>query len=106
MTGEDATFKSPTPTKNFDPQRGGWGAWESVARHSFINLDDDLFPTFADSGELPNSAVTLGLGLNLYLNRNIRASFNYSRTDSKGGKAGGDADMGENALLIRVQLVF
>ncbi len=106
LTGEDGTFRSPTPKRNFDPHTGGWGAWQFVARYSSLDIDDDLFPTFADPTELPTRATNWGLGLNWYLNRNIRASFNYTHTDLTGGQSGSVADFGENAFLTRVQLVF
>jgi phosphate-selective porin OprO/OprP len=106
LTGEDATFRAVTPRRNFDPSAGGWGAWQFVARYSSLDLDDGLFPTFADPAELPTRADSWGFGLNWYLNRNVRASFNFDHTDLKGGQSGSVADFGENAFLTRVQLVF
>ena len=106
LTGEDGTFRSPTPKRNFDPRIGGWGAWQLVARYSSLDIDDGLFPTFADPTELPTRATNWGFGLNWYLNRNVRASFNYTHTDLTGGQSGSVADLGENAFLTRVQLVF
>jgi phosphate-selective porin OprO/OprP len=106
LTGEEGTFRSPTPKKNFDPRTGGWGAWQIVARYSVLDIDDDLFPVFADPTELQTRAASWGAGLNWYLNRNIRASFNYIHTDLKGGQSGSVADFGENSFLTRVQLAF
>lgn len=105
LTGEDATFRAVTPRKNFDPRAGGWGALQVVARYSFLDIDDALFPTFADPSELPTRAVSWGLGLNWYLNRNIRASFNYNHFDFKGGQ-GGSIGLAEDLFATRVQLTF
>jgi phosphate-selective porin OprO/OprP len=106
VTGEDSTFRGPVPKKSFEPRNGGWGAWQVVARYSSLDVDDDLFPTYADPTELPTRAASWGLGLNWYLNRNLRASFNYTHTDLTGGEIGSVADFGEDAFLTRVQLVF
>ena len=105
LTGEDATFRAVTPRKNFDPRAGSWGAWQVVARYSHLDLDDGLFPTFADPAELPTSAANWGFGLNWYLNRNVRASFNYNHCDFKGGQ-GSAIGQAENLFATRVQLVF
>ncbi|HXJ58290.1 MAG TPA: porin [Verrucomicrobiae bacterium] len=106
LTGEEGTFGYPTPKRTFDPANGGWGAFQLVARYSGLDIDDGLFPTFADPAELATSATVWGVGLNWFLNRNIRASFNYTHTDLKGGQSGSVADLGENAFLTRVQLAF
>ncbi len=106
LTGEDATFRAVTPRKNFDPRTSGWGALQAVVRYSCLDLDDDLFPTFADPAELPTRAASWGVGLNWYLNRNVRASFNFDHTDFKGGQSGNVGDFGENVFSTRVQLAF
>lgn len=106
LTGEEASFNRITPRKNFDPRNGGWGAWQVVARYSHLDIDDALFPTFADPTELPTRVANWGLGLNWILNRNIRAAFNYNHFDFKGGQSGSIEDLGENVFSTRVQLVF
>jgi phosphate-selective porin OprO/OprP len=105
LTGEDGTFRSPTPKKNFDPRAGGWGAWQFVARYSFLDLDDGLFPIFADPAELPTSTANWGVGLNWYLNRNVRAALNYNHCDFKGGQ-GSAIGQAEHLFATRVQLAF
>ena len=77
-----------------------------VARYSHLDLDDKLFPTFADPAELPTRAAAWGVGVNWHLNRDIRASLNFNHTDLTGGQSGSVADLGENAVLTRVQWVF
>ena len=106
LTGEESTFRTLTPRKNFDPHVGGWGALQAVIRYSYFDLDNDLFPNFADSMELPTRAESWSFGLNWYLNRNVRASFNYIYTDLKGGQSGSVGDFGKNALLTRLQVAF
>ncbi len=105
LTGEEATFRAVTPRKNFDPRTGAWGAWQFVARYSSLDLDNDLFPTFADPTELPTSAASWGVGLNWYLNRNVRAALNYNHCDFKGGQ-GSAIGQAEHLFATRVQLAF
>ena len=105
LTGEEATFRAVTPRNNFDPRNGGWGALQVVARYSYLDIDDDLFPTFADPAELPTRVANWGLGLNWYLNRNIRAVFNYNHFDFEGGQ-GSAIGQAEDLYGMRVQLAF
>ena len=82
LTGEDASFKGVKPKTDFDLDKGGWGAWELVARYSEINLDNDTFKnaagayaaegsaignSFADLTKSAKSAETWTLGVNLSL---------------------------------------
>jgi phosphate-selective porin OprO/OprP len=106
LTGEDGTFRAVTPRKHFDPRAGGWGAWQIAASYSRLDIDDDVFPNFADPTELPERTATWGLGLNWYLNSNVRASFNYLHTDFTGGRSGSIADLGEDVFYTRLQLSF
>ena len=76
LTGEnrkydtsDGAFESITPRRNFDPFQGGWGAWELAARYSYIDLNSNGI----NGGKEGN----LTLGLNWYLNPNVRLMFNY-----------------------------
>ncbi|HKX61456.1 MAG TPA: porin [Verrucomicrobiae bacterium] len=106
VTGENATFRGVTPKRSFDPRAGGLGALQFVARYSLLDLDDDSFPTFADPTESATSANAWGVGLNWYLNRNVRASINFLRTEFEGGDSGAVTRQPENVFLTRVQLAF
>ena len=106
LTGEDATFRAVAPRRNFEPRAGRWGALQLVARYAYLDIDDGLFPTFADPAELPTRVENWGVGVNWYLNRNIRAAFNYDHFDFKGGRSGGIENIGEHVISTRVQLAF
>jgi phosphate-selective porin OprO/OprP len=106
LTGEEATFGRVTPEKNFDPRVGGWGAWQAAVRYSYLDVDDDVFPDFADPDESATRAAAVGIGLNWYLNRNIRALFDFNHTNFKGGHYGSVTAQDEIALLTRVQVAF
>ena len=136
ITGEDASFKGVKPKQDFDLDKGGWGAWELVARYSEINLDNDTFRNaagvyaaegsgvgnaFSDLTKSAKSADTWTLGLNWYLNTNAKVSLNYARTSFDGGalrkglaQATNNNASGSNvrdrededALLARFQVAF
>ena len=46
------------------------------------------------------------VGLNWYLNKNIRASADFMHTDFKGGRSGTVTAQDENAVLTRMQFSF
>ena len=127
ITGEDASFKGVKPKQDFDLDKGGWGAWELVARYSEINLDDDTFKnkagtsyssgTYANLSESAKSAKTWTAGVNWYLNSNAKIALNYSHTSFDGGAGIGITPVNaagtnirdresENALLARFQVAF
>lgn len=104
LTGEDASFKGVKPKNDFDIDKGGWGAWELVARYSEINLDSDTFKNrngvfakenrsgadaansaFADGSISAKSAKTWTAGVNWYLNSNAKIALNYEQTTFDGG---------------------
>jgi phosphate-selective porin OprO and OprP len=125
LTGETASFKGVKPKQNFD-FGNGWGAWEIVGRYSEITLDEDTFkdPTgttftgaYANLSESAKRARSMTLGLNWYLNQNVRAAVNYSETKFDGGAGDGIAPLNaagtnvadrpdERAFLTRLQFAF
>lgn len=136
LTGEDASFKGVKPNRDFDLDKGGWGAWELVARYSEINLDNDTFKNqagqyaaegttitsaYADLTKSARSAKSWVAGVNWYLNQNARISLNYAHTSFDGGalaeglpQATSNNASGSNvrdreeedALLARFQVAF
>ncbi len=102
LTGEhrpysksSGTFDRVKPLKNYR-QDGGWGAWEVTGRYSYLDLNDGRF----NGGRLQN----VGLGLNWYLNPNVRVMWNYihSVLDHPAASDHDDADI----LLMRLQFDF
>ena len=106
LTGEAASFRAVTPQRDFDPRAGGWGAWQLAARFSHLDIDDDVFPEFSDPATSARGAITWAIGLNWFLNRNVRASLTFNHTDFKGGDGGGVSGQDENVFLTRLQLTF
>ena len=107
ITGEDASFKGVKPKNDFDLDKGGWGAWELVARYSEINLDEDTFKNangvnagefgatgtaataaglaYSDLSRSAKSAKSWTAGVNWYLNQNAKIQLNYEHTSFDGG---------------------
>ena len=111
LTGEDASYKGVSPKKNFDPHHGGWGAFELVGRYGVLDVDNDVFKgsrPFASAATSATKARAWGVGLNWYLNKNVRLALNYFQTDFAGGDKGSNpvTQRNEKAFLTRVQLAF
>ncbi len=76
LTGENRTYNNKLgtlsrikPNKNFSPKIGSWGAWELALRYSWIDLDSGIIRGGREEDWT--------LGLNWYLNPNIRIILNY-----------------------------
>jgi len=117
LTGEAASFAGITPLRPFDFKAGRWGAWQLVARYGQLNIDDNTFGSFANPLTSANSATAWGLGLNWWLNKNVRVLASYSHTTFGGGGSFNTADpksvpqgivtqKDEDVLFTRVQISF
>jgi phosphate-selective porin OprO/OprP len=114
LTGEDAAYAGVTPLHPFDPRKYQWGALQLVARYAELDVDSQAFKDgFADPKTYASSANAWSVGLNWFLNKNIRANLSFSRTTFD-GYTGGTPKSGkfitaaqpENVLFSRVQLSF
>ncbi|KXK27947.1 MAG: Phosphate-selective porin O and P [Candidatus Brocadia sinica] len=105
VTGEDNTFQSVTPRKNFDPRNGGWGALQLSARWTELDIDDDTF-VFLNPDMSVNHASTWTVGANWFLNKATRLMANYEETYFDGGAANGDDRQTEKVFSTRLQLSF
>jgi phosphate-selective porin OprO and OprP len=116
LTGEDASYNGVIPRKNFDPRAGTWGAFQLVGRYAQLDIDDDTFPVYANPLASASEAQAWSVGLNWYLNRNLRLNTSFSRTtfDGGGNATGGAATTAPNivarqpeeVVFTRVQLAF
>ena len=109
LTGEEETFRSPTPATSFQPGKPGYGAWELVARIHQLSIDSDAFTgganSYANPATAASKATAAALGINWYLNQNLKWFFGYEQTRFDGGAATGDRP-DEKAYLARVGLQF
>jgi phosphate-selective porin OprO/OprP len=119
LTGEAASYSGINPIRPFSLPGGGWGAWQLVGRFSKFDVDDDAFPTFANPLASATGATSWSVGLNWWLNRNVRVLSSFTHTTFEGGGAPVNvADpatvialatvtaQDENVLSTRVQLSF
>jgi phosphate-selective porin OprO and OprP len=108
-TGEEQSFRTPAPNTPFSLENGTWGAWELVARVHELDIDDDAFVdgenSFANPTSAASKASAWGVGVNWYLNQNVKWSLNYDATQFDGGSATGDRE-DEKALFTRFAINF
>lgn len=105
LFGGRPTLRGINPRKPFDPGRGSWGALELAARYGELTVDEEAFPVYADPAAQVRQARGLGLGVNWYLNRNLKLATSYERTTFRGGAAVGDRET-ENVVFTRAQVGF
>jgi phosphate-selective porin OprO/OprP len=106
LTGERASFKGVAPKNPFDLKKGGWGAFEVVGRYSVLRVDPKAFPTFASLSSSAQEARDWGIGLNWYLNQNVKLALDYDETSFDGGATGGTNRETERAIFTRAQVAF
>ncbi len=109
LTGEEASFRGFKPKTIFSLSDGTWGAFELVARVHSLDVDDSAFAGGAESFADPDTSVreanAHGVGLNWYLNENIKWMLDYEHTSFEGGALDGDR-RDEDAWQLRFALSF
>ncbi|AKC85970.1 OprO/OprP family phosphate-selective porin [Pseudoxanthomonas suwonensis] len=105
LTGEEAGYRGVRPAKPFKPD-GGWGAFELVGRYGELDVDNDAFPLFADPAVAVRDASGWTVGVNWYLNSNLKLVLNYLQTDFNGGAVAGADRASEKAVFTRLQAAF
>jgi phosphate-selective porin OprO and OprP len=106
LTGENDSYGGVTPRHPFSLENGGWGAWQVVGRYARLNVGDGAFPTYALATTSASRAEAWSVGLNWYLNADLRANLSFSRTTFDGGTANAATIKPEEVLFTRVQLAF
>jgi phosphate-selective porin OprO/OprP len=110
LTGEEESFRGYKSNNVFSLADNTWGAFELVARYQELDSDGDAFlggaASFADPANAASKATAYGLGLNWYLNENLKWVLNYDRTSFDGGATDGADREDEDVLLTRFALGF
>lgn len=118
LTGEDASPNGITPKNPFDPLLGRWGAWQLVARYGQLDIDEDAFQGFSNPATSAYGATGWSVGINWWLNKNVRVLTSFSHTTFDGGGQinlldpttltgpGPVTQQDESALFTRLQLAF
>jgi phosphate-selective porin OprO and OprP len=116
-------YSSIIPALPFSWSAGQWGAFEFAIRYSYMNLDDNVGSAVADAAAVKAGTPVLSngiaggkqqivtLGLNWYLNPNIKFVFNYLHgiVDKPGSSAAGanpEAGASFDAVAMRTQIAF
>ena len=110
LTGEEASFKGFQPKTRFSPSEGTWGAFEIKARVQQLRIDENAFgggaDSFADPAVSARQADSWGVGLNWYLNENVKWLLDIEHTTFEGGAAGGADRKDEDAFQLRLAIGF
>jgi phosphate-selective porin OprO/OprP len=110
LTGEEEAYRGFKPNSVFSLENGTWGAWELVARYHVLDTDNAAFEggaaSFADPNTQASKASAWALGLNWYLNENLKWVLNYEQTSFDGGDPGGADRDDEKVFLTRFALGF
>ena len=109
LTGEEASFRGFQPKSRFSLDDNTWGAFEVVARVQSFSVGDEAFSgganSFADPLASASQADSWGVGLNWYLNENVKWLLDYERTSFEGGALTGDRE-DEDAVQLRLAVGF
>jgi phosphate-selective porin OprO/OprP len=107
LTGEDASYKGVVkPSHPFVAGGDGWGAVELVARYGELDIDNDAFPLLADPSVAASRSRAWGLGINWYLNSNLKLVFNHTHASFDGGAPDRRNREDEKTFFSRVQVSF
>ncbi len=110
LTGEEASYRGFKPKTTFSPGEGTWGAFEVVGRVQALSVDDNAFDggadSFADPAAAAREANSWGVGLNWYLNENVKWLLDYEHTTFEGGATDGADRSDEDAIQLRLALGF
>ena len=114
LTGEDSSSAGVVPQSNFDWSAGTWGAFEVAARFAKLNIDDKAFPRYANPSTNADEATSADLGLNWYLSKAIRFTFDFYNTKfgfnqaaaAKPPAAPSVLHQNEKAFISRFQVSF
>jgi len=114
LTGEDSSYAGVVPKNTFDWEAGTWGAFEVAARFAKLTIDDKAFPLYANPSTNADDAASAGLGLNWYLSKTVRFTFDFYNTKfgfnqaaaAKPPAAPSVLHQNEKAFITRFQLSF
>ncbi len=110
LTGEEASYKGFQPKTRFSVSDGTWGAFEIKARVQQLRIDENAFgggaDSFADPAVSARQADSWGVGLNWYLNENVKWLLDVEHTTFEGGAAAGADRRDEDAYQLRLAIGF
>lgn len=110
VTGEANGYRRPRPSRPFTVDGGGTGAVEIAVRYNQLEIGDEAFAggadSFADPAVSVRKAQAWGVGVNWYLNANLKWAINYEQTSFDGGAPLGGDRPDEKVILTRIAVGF
>ncbi len=109
INNEVGGFNGPVPSRPFSLSGGSWGAFELVARYSNTDLNwhtNQLATTSQLAGVLGGEERVIALGLNWYLNRNVRVMIDDNIIKVKKGTAAIPNRDGQDINVFGIRLQF
>lgn len=106
VTGEENSFGGIKVKNPVNFKKGNWGALELGARYNDLDIDDNVFPIFADAARSATRAKAFGSVVNWHLSNNYKFSVSYDYTKFSGGAAAGANRDAEHALFTRLQAAY
>ena len=115
LTGENASYTGVIPKTDLNFREGTWGAFQVVARYGQMTFDSDYYSsTGASTGiggpiasQGPKVVTDIGVGLNWYLNSNVKAQLQYDNVSYTGGSwPVTPQNEDQNSFLTQLQLAF
>ncbi len=104
-----AGFGAPVPSRPFSLNGGNWGAWELTARYSDTDLNWNSTQTAGASqlaGIAGGDQRVIALGVNWYLNRNVRMMLDDNIVKVKKGVIGNLGRDSQDLNIIGVRLQY
>jgi phosphate-selective porin OprO/OprP len=109
-----AGFQAPVPSRPFSLAGDSWGTWELAARYSDTDLNwhttqgalTNLTGTSQLAGVLGGEQRVIALGVNWYLNRNVRLMMDDNIVTVKKGTAAIPNRDGQSMNIVGVRLQF
>lgn len=95
-----AAYSGVKPANPFGFGGKGMGAWEVAARYSEADLND------ASAGIAGGQQEIITVGLNWYVNNNLRFMLNYLNVDVKNRGGVLNPNFGHDAVALRTQFAF
>ncbi|PXW89698.1 phosphate-selective porin OprO/OprP [Nitrosomonas sp. Nm84] len=104
----DASFRRIRPNNPLTLENiSALGAVQLVTRYSELNLDSNAFAHgLLNPDQSVKKAQDFGIGINWYLNRNVKFQLDYNQTHFTNGANGGTDRPEERVLFSRMQVAF
>lgn len=104
----DASFRRIRPNNPLTLENiSALGAVQLVTRYSELNLDSNAFAHgLLNPDQSVKKAQDFGIGINWYLNRNVKFQLDYNQTHFTDGANGGTDRPEEKVLFSRMQVAF